>query len=140
MRFLKMLFVFSLMALVGILQRYLKGNLDVYGAVAGTVCGLMFSLIGLRRDFNLAKRGVFVDKMSRLERRIMFFIIFPIAIVFGALMPFVQKKWFPEFNILNAHVTFLLFFAFVSGVIATLGICFLERRYGEKFYIAKRKG
>ena len=139
MRFLKMLLVFSVLSLMGLLQRFRAGNLDISGALAGIVCGVMLILVVLRRDFGLARKGIFVDKMSQYERKIMFFIIFPLAIVFGALMPSVERRYFSELDIMKAFVTGLLFFGFISGAIGALGIYFLERRYGRKFYIAKRK-
>ena len=120
-----------------ILWLFFRGTLDVTAAFVGIVCGVLLGVCSLRRWFGLARKDIFVDKGTQRERKMMFFLIFPLIIVFGASLPFVLRKYFPELDIKNTSTTAASFFILTLFLIDMLGIYALERRYGRKFYIMK---
>lgn len=114
-------------------------KLNIPGAMSGISCGIIVSIIELRRCFRLAKKGVFVSAISKRSRKILFLLIFPLAIILGVLFLYSLKIFFPGLNIYGACTTGLLFFGLSSGI-GAIGIYALERHYGNKFYIGRRSG
>jgi hypothetical protein len=139
-RGLKFLAILSILPFVDICKQYVKGNMNISGVIAGTCFGLVLALIALRRSFGLAKKGVFVDTMSKHGRNIML-VMLGSALTLLFVFVLVITHYFPNTaslmmnNIFN--ITALGFFLFVYSVTGALGIYFLERRYGQKYYFGK---
>jgi len=71
---------------------------------------------------------------------VMFFIIIPIITVSAVLILLILKHYFPQINQINwanVWVTFAVVTLAVYSVIDTVGVYWLERRYGEKFYLRR---
>lgn len=139
MRFIKVAFWCSSLALAQIMLLFLSFNVVLGGALCGIVCGVLFSVVTLRRYFRLARESIFIDEMDSYEKKTLFSVLF-VIIAFGVLGAFLITHYFPQFNLKTTYLTLISFFVFISFAIDALGIYFLERHYNEKFYIGKRKG
>ena len=140
MRLIKNTFLLLVFILIGVFQQLLRGSLRFdKAALGGTILGLILSVFLLKRQFRLAQRGLFVDKISRRDRKVVFYVMFPLCIAVGISVSFIQNRYFPNFDLLKAYGTAFLFFSLILCGLESVGIYYLERRYGEKFYIAKRK-
>lgn len=137
MRLLKFALAGVVLLFIQTIILLLRQKIHIAAASGGAVCGVLLSIIVLMRSFGLAKKGTFVDKPSHRDRRIVFFVIFPLAFFLGGLMFFVQKHYFTELDISKASTTAATFFIFIFCVIEAAGIYVLERRYGKKFYMGK---
>lgn len=115
-----------------------KGVTNAGGAMCGVVLGVLLGGIALTRSQRLAQGGVFVDKMSPRERKVMFLIIWPLFIFGGIALAVVKNMYFAELEIGEASGTGLLFFIFVFSSVGVVGIYLLERRYGKKLYVGGR--
>jgi len=142
-RGLKFLALLSILAFVSVCQEYIKGKLNIQntpGIIIGASCGLVLALIVLRRSFGLAKKGVFVDTMSKHGRNIML-VMLGSALTLLFVFMLVITHYFPNIasSMMNNifSITALVFFLFVYSAIGALGIYLLERRYGQKYYFGK---
>lgn len=113
--------------------------LDFPGALVGAILAVLMGYIAVSRSFRLAQRGVFIDSMNRYECNIMFFVVWPLVILGGLTLFFIAKVYFPSYNISRGNRDAFLTFIFVFSSIGIVGTYCLERRYGKKFYIGKRK-
>jgi hypothetical protein len=135
-RVLKRLVLFSVLTFVAICQGYIKGNLNMPGILAGTFCGVVLAFILLRRSFGLAKRGIFVETMSKRDRNIMLGAVFVLPLVFVIVV----KYYFPRVDLsIVINATGVMFFGFVFTTTGALGMYVLEHRYGQKYYSGKPK-
>lgn len=117
------------------LSRYVRFSRALVGAILAVLMGY----IAVSRSFRLAQRGVFIDSMNRYECNIMFFVVWPLVILGGLTLFFIAKVYFPSYNISRGNRDAFLTFIFVFSSIGIVGTYCLERRYGKKFYIGKRK-
>ncbi|RLG24213.1 hypothetical protein DRN85_08025 [Methanosarcinales archaeon] len=112
--------------------------IHVAGIYAGIIVGLVggiFTLIHLGRrarkhEFTIVARH---PKMTL----VVFFIIIPIVTVSTVLILLRLKHYFPQINWGNIWITFLVVALFVCSLIYMVGVHWLERRYGEKFYLRR---
>lgn len=136
MRLLKMCLMFSIFTLFALIKHSHKYGIDVAGIVVGSILGILFAALLLRRLARLARKGVFFSKMTRRETKIMFSIGI-LCILVGGAIGGIKGYFFPERQIKIG--TILLAFVFSSSTV-TCGVHFLERHYGQKFYTHRKKG
>lgn len=138
MRLIIMLFLLWLFSSIGLGKAVLENQVNLAGAFCGVISGILAGIIGLIRSKRLASKGIFIDKMTKKELVYLFLVILPLFILLGTMFVFLRKKYFPNLDLTSAINSALLLFCFTLFFVGVLGICFLERRYGKKFYIGKR--
>jgi len=140
-RMLFIYFLITVFTLCGLARLSIKGYIEVAGIYAGIIVGLVggiFELINLGRsarkhEFTIVARH---PKMTLVVS----FIIIPIVTVSTVLILLRLKHYFPQINQTNERnicITFLGVALAVYFVISTVGVYWLERRYGEKFYLGR---
>ncbi len=140
-RYLVILLEFSVLSLIATVLHYFKNGLDVPGMIFGISCGVIMSIVELKKCFRLARKGVFIYRMSPRAKKIFFLMILLIClliILLALLFPCILKSYFLEHDIYGPSGTGLLFFGLSFGITA-IGIYKLECKYGQKFYIGKAK-
>jgi hypothetical protein len=139
MRLLNILIFAWALGILGLVQNFFRRMLDFPSALAGIILAVLLGYIAVSRSFRLGKRGVFIDIMNRYERNIMFFVAFPLIILGGITLFVIAKVYFPGYNISKGTSAALSTFLFVFSSIGVVGTYCLERRYGKKAYLGKRK-
>ena len=118
----------------------IKGNMiHVAGIYAGIIVGLVGAIFMLIQLGRRARKHEFtiVSRNPKMARVVIFFIIIPIVTVSAALILLILKYYFAHINWGNIWITFVVVALVVGPLISTVGVYWLERRYGEKFYLAR---
>ena len=86
----------SVLSLIAILQHYFKNGLDVPGMIFGISCGVIMSIVELKKCFRLARKGIFIYTMSpraKITYFLMILLIFPLIILLALLFPGIFKSY-----------------------------------------------
>ena len=142
-RFLKTWLYVIAICIIAIIWDAIRGELDLdwqAAAVAGGV-GVVMGLFGVLQIRSLFRRGIFThtDKSGPLFKIILLFVVLFSGGIIGVVGGLYLPKYFPDYNFGRALKMFIIFYGLVGSTIIAVGTYWLERRYGEKFYIAKRK-
>ena len=131
----------EIFALVIIIIQYLTGTLELLGIWAAIPMGTIAAIFFLATFFRLAKKGISIspNRHATMRFRLTFFAA---VIIFGILAGVVLSQIaqrHPVINLLSLLVTTLMAALAVFFAISIAGLYWLERRYGRKLYIARRK-
>ena len=124
---------------IGIARNIHYKMISPIGAFVGVVLGVLLVYSALLRSYKRAKKGIFIDRMARTEQKIIFGILCPICFMIAICIAGIKIIYFPDIDLSKEVNSGLLMFLFVFCGIGSAGIYILERRYGKKFYIGKRK-
>ena len=128
------------MTLILLINQHLTGDIHILGAYVGIAAGVLLSIPYLLHLSCLAKKGIFfIKSKSGLKVGVVFFAIVVSLGILGGLVvarlapycPYITQGSFVRTVFTACFATFSL--------IAAVGIYWLERCYGEKFYLSKRK-
>ena len=103
-------------------RKLIRAEIQTAGALGGVILGVLLGFVALRRSYRLAQKGVFVDKMTGRERRIMFFIIWPLFGVGAICLIFVKYIYLPDLDLSKVVGTGLAVFLFVFSLVGIAGI------------------
>ena len=138
-RMLFIYFLITVFTLYALAKLIIKSNIAVVGIYPGVIGGVVGGIFDCIYLVRRARKHAFtlVPRHPKMTLVVMFFIIVPIVTVSTAPIILRLKHCFPQIDGANVWVTFMLVAIAVYFVISTVGMYWLERRYGEKFYLGK---
>jgi len=142
-RFIDNVCIFGLTASILLsVNQCVSGNIESLGIWVGTTTGILGGAIIVTIWRHYAKKDRFVlgGNENQFRFRIWHFgLFFVLGAIIGPILGKLYERY-PEINILNVILTFLVF-GFVSFfAIGVLGIYWLQRQYGKRFYLAGQEG
>ncbi len=120
-------------------RKILYAEIETAGALTGAILGALLGFIAFYRSYRLAQKDIFVDKMNKQERKVMFLIIWPLFGVGAICFVVLKYIYLPDLNIGEFTSAGLCVFLFMFSLIGVVGIGCLERRHGKKFYLWKHR-
>ncbi len=130
---------FATLSLVLLMVRYLRTGLEPFGVYGGIPAGVVMGIWYLAIWFRYVTKGKFVVQCESPGKFWVQFLVIVIILgsVLSALLIHITNR-FPGVQALGLLGTFLLVGLTVFIVIATLGVYWLEHRYGKKLYVGGR--
>ena len=137
MRLMTILFLVWFLTGFDLARKLLRAEIQTAGALSGVMLGALLGFVALCRSYLLAQKGIFVDRMSRRERKVMFLIVWPLFGIAAVCLAFIKHIYLPDLGLSKVVGTGLPAFLFVFSLVGIAGIGWLERRYSRRFYLWK---
>jgi hypothetical protein len=117
---------------------YFSGAIEPFGIWTGLILGTLAGCVIIMIWRNLAKKGQFIigENTGTFRFRIWHFGILVVVGCFLGIIIAALLKQYPEIDIENLLATFLIFGWIGLFGPATLGIFWIQRKYGERFYFS----
>jgi hypothetical protein len=136
----------SLLGFVGSLivlgSFYFSGEIEPFGIWPGLIIGILAGVAIIMIWRNLAKKGRFVLGKTKdsFRFRLWHFGIFILIGFFIGIMINKLLEQYPEIDMKTLLATSFIFGCLGLFGIGTLGIFWIQRKYGERFYLSGRNG